>query len=861
MKIRNYIGAFIILVLTISLVNFSFYVESKSQYDVSDNFVPGEALIKFKSDEAKKVFFSNFEVKNELKATTEKYKAKSDYEKLDISSLDEIKSNSVEDKNFAKLKTLDVINKYKNDPNIEYIEPNFIAKANYVPNDPSFSSQWGLRNTGQSGGTSGMDMQATTAWDATLGSSSVIIAVIDTGVDYTHPDLNANIVANGQTNSGYDFVNSDSDPKDDNGHGTHVSGIIAAVGNNSVGISGTCPKCKILPQKALSGGGSGTFQNIADAIIDSVYKGAKIINLSLGSPYDSQTLKNAVKFATDQGVTVVASAGNCGVWSLANCDWNENNVQDADEINYTSYPAAYPGVISVGAIQRDGQRAPYSQTGNWLTVVAPGSEILSTCANNTYCLYSGTSAAAPFVAGGVGLMMSKNSAIDNVVTGYAITSSATNLGTIGYDSSFGNGLINLNSALVKVPELNNASNKKYYYPFYAMVNGHDAVNLVANASTTETALVTISVPGVQKKWYTIAPGQMITPYYPNTVGGPVEIESTNGVPIFTTQRSVYGFNGSWSLSEFAGIPSNQLTTKYYYPFYAMVNGHDAVNLVSNPSSSQSATVTIKIGGQLKGTYTIAPGQMITPYYPNTVGGPVEIESTNGVPIFTTQRSVYGFNGSWSLSEFAGIPSNQLTTKYYYPFYAMVNGHDAVNLVSNPSSSQSATVTIKIGGQLKGTYTIAPGQMITPYYPNTVGGPVEIESTNGVPIFTTQRSVYGFNGSWSLSEFAGIPSNQLTTKYYYPFYAMVNGHDAVNLVSNPSSSQSATVTIKIGGQLKGTYTIAPGQMITPYYPNTVGGPVEIESTNGVPIFTTQRSVYGFNGSWSLSEFAGIPSNQL
>ncbi|MGD0166177.1 MAG: S8 family serine peptidase [Gaiellaceae bacterium] len=234
------------------------------------------------------------------------------------------------------------------------------------------------------------------AWSLSTGRASTVVAVLDTGIARKHEDL-------GATAAGYDFVNSDSHPWDDNGHGTAVAGIIAAQGGNGIGVAGVCWKCTIMPVKVLDADNSGTWSDVAAGVIWATNHGAKVINMSLGLPSGSRSVAAAISYAESHNVVVVAAAGN------------ENS-------SAPDYPAAYPGVISVGAVNETGARystangnTPFgnwgSNYGAWVKVDAPG------CVNTTwpanpvqpnggYTYFCGTSAAAPFVAGLAGLARS-----------------------------------------------------------------------------------------------------------------------------------------------------------------------------------------------------------------------------------------------------------------------------------------------------------------------------------------------------------------------------------------------------------------------------------------------------------------------
>jgi hypothetical protein len=276
-----------------------------------------------------------------------------------------------------------MVTEFGNDPTVEYAELDYVAGLFLEPNDPHFRLQWGLYNSGQTGGTPNADIYAPEAWDLTTGGENTIVAVIDTGVQLNHPDINTKMV------NGYNFVNNDYDPSDDHGHGTHVAGIIAANTNNNIGMSGICWGCRIMPIKVLDNNGAGYASTIATGILYAVDNGARIINLSLGTPSYSLTLWYAVKYAYDAGVVVVSAMGNS----------SDNTV---------FYPARFKESISVGSTNHTDRRSYFSTYGTHIDIVAPGQSILSAYNDNTFMYMSGTSMAAPFVSGVVGLLLSKN---------------------------------------------------------------------------------------------------------------------------------------------------------------------------------------------------------------------------------------------------------------------------------------------------------------------------------------------------------------------------------------------------------------------------------------------------------------------
>lgn len=296
--------------------------------------------------------------------------------------------------------------------NIEYIEPNYIYHASAIA-DEDYEKQWGLNNTGKNAGSwifpgkKGMDINAEKAWTVTKGSKSIKIAVIDTGVDYTHEDLKNNIMineaelnglpgvdddGNGYVDDiyGYDFANNDNDPMDKHGHGTHCAGVIGA-SHNSIGVRGVMADVQILPIQFLSANGSGTLEGAVKAINYAISRGVHIMSNSWGGGGASKALEEAVQLAEDHGILFVAAAGN---------DNNDNDKRP-------SIPASIKldNVVSVGAMDGKGKKASFSNYGvKSVHVFAPGVDIYSTVTNNKYKKMSGTSMACPFVSGVAGLI-------------------------------------------------------------------------------------------------------------------------------------------------------------------------------------------------------------------------------------------------------------------------------------------------------------------------------------------------------------------------------------------------------------------------------------------------------------------------
>jgi len=313
-----------------------------------------------------------------------------------------------------------VAGEYQQLAEVEYAEPNFEIELDeaeaplepILPHDPQFNDQWALANSGQRGGKQGADISATVAWATTTGSEKVVVAVLDSGVDYTHEDLIQNMwmrpadMAPYQDNElgaiddehGFNAIDSASDPMDDNGHGTHCAGIIGAEGENNLGIAGVNWKVKIMPLKFLNSGGFGSTKDAIEAInyvIERKKAGVnvRIISASWGSTQRSRALGDVIRKAYENDILFIAAAGNAST----------NNDRTPH------YPSSYPSVVSVAALDRHDELAKFSNYGvKSVAIAAPGVEILSTWLGNAYEEKSGTSMATPVVSGVAALILAEH---------------------------------------------------------------------------------------------------------------------------------------------------------------------------------------------------------------------------------------------------------------------------------------------------------------------------------------------------------------------------------------------------------------------------------------------------------------------
>jgi len=324
-----------------------------------------------------------------------------------------------------------------------------------IPNDSLFSKQWALAT-----------LRATDAWQITAGARDVLVAVIDTGIELDHPDLQSNLWINSAEDlnrnqrldeadfnhidddgngfvddvigwdftdapnfpDGDDYMERDHDPSDRNGHGTTVAGVIAAVANNEIGVAGLAPNCRVMALRAGTSRGLLEEDDVASALVYAVMNGARVINMSFGDVVTSPMLRDVIRFAHRRGAVLVASAGNAATEDLY-------------------YPAGFAETISVGASTRSDRLAVFSSYGAQLDVIAPGEEIWTTIRGHSYAPVSGTSAAAPYVSALVALLISRAPDMSNEMVRAALHNSAVDLGQPGWDRIFGAGRIDALAAL------------------------------------------------------------------------------------------------------------------------------------------------------------------------------------------------------------------------------------------------------------------------------------------------------------------------------------------------------------------------------------------------------------------------------
>ena len=303
--------------------------------------------------------------------------------------------------------------------NVEYVEPHYMyvtndapVDAEIVPNDELYSRyQWNLPI-----------IRTPAGWSLTRGAEEVVVGVVDTGVTLTHPDLEGHLV------EGYNVVDPSKPPIDDVGHGTHVAGVVSALVDNGQGVAGMTWYNKVMPVKVLDSTGMGSTYSVAEGIIWATDHGAKVINMSLGNYASANFLHDAIRYAYDRDVVLIAATGN-------------------DNTSQPGFPAAYPEVFAVSATNQGQEKASFSNYGDYVDVVAPGENIASTYTENQYAALSGTSMASPHVSALAALIRSANPSLKNTEVYEIMRKSAVDLGPVGRDAYFGYGQIDVERAL------------------------------------------------------------------------------------------------------------------------------------------------------------------------------------------------------------------------------------------------------------------------------------------------------------------------------------------------------------------------------------------------------------------------------
>jgi len=697
------------------------------------------------------------------------------------------------------------IAKLQQDPRVRYAEPNFVIKASALPNDPSFGNDWGLNNTGQTingaPGTPDADIDAPEAWNVTTGSPNVTVAVIDTGVDWTHPDLSSQIWVNPGENCagcrndgidndhngyvddwhGWDFVNNDNNPMDDHGHGTHVAGTIGAAGNNGTGVAGVNWNVRIMPVKFLNAQGQGTDADAVSAVLYAAQNGADVMNNSWGDDQYSQALADAIAVADQHEALFVGAAGN---------DSSSND-------STPTYPASYdlPNVVSVAATDNTDDLAYFSNFGRrTVDLGAPGVDILSTWTGGGYQYASGTSMATPHVSGAAALARAA------FPSASAAGLKALLLGTVDPDPALAattstGGRLNVGNAVAcnNTPELSLDSPGP---SFHTDVGAPVSLTVLASncadpsgmtvAATANGTPVTLSARGDGVYTGTFTP----------TAGGAVTISATASNGATSTTRSITGVAQASSSITPGGPPL-------------------AVTSVTGES------IPIKFNGTASERVSVAFTNVSIQF------SQVSIVSPSG-----TSLSSAWIGTSGGLLDATTLPATGTYTINVVPFANSTGGSITVQLFDVPADATASTTP---GGSPVSLSTTTPGQNASVTFTGTASQRISIQISNTFSLallsilkpdgsaLVSNRYIGSGNGFIDVTT---LPSTGTYTMRIDPNGAST-GTATVQVYNVPPDAGGS---VALGGAPVTVTTTAPGQNAKLTFAATAGQRVSLKISN-------------------------------
>ncbi len=733
-------------------------------------------------------------------------------------------------------------------PAVEYAEADELRSALEIPDDPYYGQQWHFAS-----------IRAEEGWEVTRGSSSLTIAVIDTGVDLAHPDLAGRLL------QGYDFVAADEYPWDENGHGTHVAGLAAAATDNGVGVAGVDWNARVLPLRVLDASGSGYDSDIASAIRYAADNGADVINLSLGSSTPSYTLQNAVSYAYGKGVVIVAAAGNDGSGSV-------------------SYPAAYSGVIAVGALDSGDRKADFSNYGSKLDLMAPGVGVYSTYAGGRYQSMSGTSMASPLVAGAACLVLAAFPSLEGRPDDVAgkLTSSARDLGAAGFDEYYGYGKLDLASALKgggpEPPpppppppppgdELDSISGGRtaWYLAEGYTGPGFQTWLLLQNPNTRE-ARVTVQAAtsrGENDAAAVTMPPQSRCTMNLNARWPDRELSAyvgvSNGVGILV-ERSMY-FNDGVREGGHRVAASPEASTSWYFAEGFTGPSFDEWILVFNPQTAAQnclLRVLTGTGAILEFEYHLPARSRVTVHMNELVPGQESsIHLISDLPV-VAERSMY-FDYGGSGDGHASMGCRTLSSDWYFAEGYTGPGFDEWILVLNPYYYYTVSARFEFyfpdGTRTSRTYELPPVSRNTFKVNDIVGSrevSVRLTTPADFPVLAERAMYFKYAGRWGGGHGAlGVP--EAATTWGLPEGYKGPGFDTWVMVMNLGDAVSSTAFYLLypdGTHDYLAFNIAPHSRFTLLADEVARQDefsVVVSSANGQPL-VVESSLYFGTGSF-------------
>lgn len=750
---------------------------------------------------------------------------------------------------------METAQRLREDPRVEWAEVDHLRDLMRVPSDQLYRQfQWDMRR-----------IQAEQAWDVTVGSPEVVVAVLDTGIDRTHPDLAGKLVP------GYDFLNDDPNPEDDSGHGTHNAGVIAAASDNGTGIAGVAWGARIMPIKVLNANGVGPDSVIARGLVYAADHGARVINMSFGNPVASQMLAQAVRYAYDKGAVLVAAAGNT-----------------ANQDNAVIYPAAYDRVLAVAATDEEDNTPDFSQHHPYVEISAPGVGIVSTfwrgAGYGDYAAASGTSAAAPHVSGVAALIRSVGPNLSNSQVIRILEETADDLGVPGRDEYYGTGRVNAYRAVTAAklgvtgrpaatPTPGRAtptpiplqpapaqappqSKTSWYFAEGSTAPPFDLWLLLQNPNaTTATARVTyMKTDGTQQLQEVVLPPSSRKSIYVNQVVPKSELSMrVESDSLVLAERAMY-FRTDGHDSLGARAPS----TQWYMAEGSTRGDFDSWVLLQNPQSVQAnVTLTFLTGdGQRKEMALAMPPTSRRSLYLNQLVPDAELSTmvSSDQPIVAERTMYFRQAGGHG-----GLAANQLAKSWYLAEGRVGQGLDSWLLAMNPNptaASLKVTFMREDGGPESAYYALRPWSRLSIYVNKVVpAGKVGAKVESDQPI-VVERSTY-FAGGRGGTNVVGTPV--LSQDWFLPEGSTKQPFTEEIALLNPGdhAAKLAVTFMKSDGTADTrSFAMNPTSRLTLRVNDLVpDSEVSARVTSDSPI-AVERSMYFANGLGGTSSF-GIP----
>ena len=608
----------------------------------------------------------------------------------------------------------------------ETVEPDYYAHlaaaASVTPNDPSYPNQWHLPK-----------ISAPQAWSTTTGTASVLIAVIDSGVDPTHPDLSSKLTA------GWNFVANSSDTSDAVGHGTAVAGTVAAASNNNIGVTGVSWNSKIMPLVVVDANEFASYSNIATAIQYAVDNGASVINISIGGPSASSVLQTAVDYAWSHNVVIFASA--------------MNNSSSAP-----NYPAACNHAMGVSATDATDSLASFSNYGNWITLSAPGSNILTTTVGGGYGYWFGTSFASPIAAGVAALALAVNPSMTAPALVSLLEQNSDDLGTPGFDSSFGWGRVNAYKVVTAAQPASTVATAPLTSSLNAGQTQQFTATLSGSGSTTVTWSLAPAVGSISTGGLYAAPGSVSAPQtiiVTATAGTATASSTVTLVPVTAAVAPLTTSLNAGQAQQFTATVTGATNSAVSWSLNPAVGSISTAGLYTAPASvtaTQNITVTATAAG---GTTALSVVTLV----PLTLAPATASLNAGQTQQFRTNSAV-----DWSLSPAVGT----ILTNGLYTAPASVTSTQTVTL----------TVTAVGGATASSTITLVP-LTVAPLSASLNAGQTQQ--------FTSNSTV-----SWSLNPAVG----SISTAGLYTAPASVTSTQTVTVTATTASGATASARVTL-----------------------------------------------------------------